>query len=68
MGHDSAKPFSPAILDYVADDGSLEYTHYISFNETDGRYFGKEIVFSFLRWKMESQKRFLTKVRKHSQK
>lgn len=35
------------ILDYVADDGSLEYTHYISFNETDGRYLGKEIVFSF---------------------
>ena len=44
---DDTKPFSPAILDYVADDGSLEYTHYISFNETDGRYFGKEIVFSF---------------------
>ena len=35
------------ILDYVADDGSLEYNYYISFNETDGRYFGKEIVFSF---------------------
>ena len=45
--NDDTKPFSPAILDYVADDGSLEYTHYISFNETDGRYFGKEIVFSF---------------------
>ena len=45
--YDDTKPFSPAILDYVADDGSLEYTHYISFNETDGRYFGKEIVFSF---------------------
>lgn len=28
-------------------DGSLEYTHYISFSETDGRYFGKEIAFSF---------------------
>lgn len=45
--YDDTKPFSPAILDYVADDGSLEYTHYISFNETDGRYFGKEIAFSF---------------------
>ena len=45
--YDDTKPFSPAILDYVADDGSLEYTHYISFSETDGRYFGKEIAFSF---------------------
>lgn len=39
--------FQSAILDYVADDGSLEYTHYISFDETDGRYIGKEIVFTF---------------------
>ena len=39
--------FQSVILDYVADDGSLEYTHHISFNETDGRYFGKEIVFTF---------------------
>ena len=39
--------FHSVILDYVADDGSLEYTHHISFNETDGRYFGKEIVFTF---------------------
>ena len=35
------------ILDMVANDGSLEYTHYISFEETDGRYIGKEIVCSF---------------------
>lgn len=35
------------ILDFVANDGSLEYTHYISFEETDGRYFGKEIVCHF---------------------
>lgn len=35
------------ILDMVADDGSLEYTHFISFEQTDGRYMGKEIVFSF---------------------
>ena len=35
------------ILEPVAADGSIEYTHYISFNETDGRYMGKEIVFTF---------------------
>ena len=35
------------ILDFVADDGSLEYTHFISFEHTDGRYAGKEIAFSF---------------------
>ncbi len=39
--------FQSWILDYVLEDGSLEYTHYISFEETDGRYMGKEIVFSF---------------------
>ena len=39
--------FQSVILDPVSDDGSLEYTHYIYFAETDGRYFGKEIVFSF---------------------
>ena len=39
--------FQSAILDWVADDGSLEYTHHIRFNETDGRYLGKEIVFTF---------------------
>ncbi len=39
--------FQSAILDWVAEDGSLEYTHYISFNETDGRYFGKEIQVQF---------------------
>jgi len=35
------------ILDWVADDGSMEYTHHISFNETDGKYFGKEIEVKF---------------------
>ena len=35
------------ILDFVADDGSLEYTHFISFEQTDGRYMGKEINFVF---------------------
>lgn len=39
--------FQSAILDWVADDGSLEYTHYISFRETDGRYMGKEIAVTF---------------------
>lgn len=39
--------FQSVILDWVADDGSMEYTHYISFLETDGRYMGKEIVFTF---------------------
>ena len=28
-------------------NGSLEYTHYISFQETDGRYMGKEIAVTF---------------------
>ena len=35
------------IMDPVAQDGSLEYTHFISFEQTDGRYMGKEIVFTF---------------------
>ena len=39
--------FQSVILQPVAADGSIEYTHYISFNETDGRYLGKEIVFTF---------------------
>lgn len=39
--------YQSVIYDYVLDDGSLEYTHYISFLETDGRYFGKEIEVKF---------------------
>ena len=39
--------YQSVILQPVAADGSIEYTHYISFNETDGRYMGKEIVFTF---------------------
>lgn len=39
--------FHSAILKPVAGDGSLEYTHYINFEETDGRYLGKEIAFTF---------------------
>lgn len=35
------------ILRYAANDGSLEYTHHISFQETDGRYLGKEIQVQF---------------------
>ena len=30
-----------------ADDGSLEYTHYITFDEADGRWLDKEIVVTF---------------------
>ena len=39
--------FQSVILDPVTDDGSLEYTHSFTFDETDGRYIGKEIVFTF---------------------
>lgn len=39
--------FQSAIMDYVADDGSLEYTHYITFDEADGRWLGKEISVVF---------------------
>lgn len=39
--------YESVVLQWVASDGSLEYTHHISFEETDGRYLGKEIVFSF---------------------
>lgn len=39
--------FQSAIMDYVADDGSLEYTHYITFDEADGRWLDKEIVVTF---------------------
>lgn len=39
--------YQSAILDFVAEDGSMEYTHTISFAETDGRYIGKEIAFTF---------------------
>jgi len=43
----SEDEFQSAILDYVADDGSLEYTHYITFDEADGRWLDKEIVVTF---------------------
>lgn len=49
--------FQSVILDWVADDGSLEYTHYIDFNETDGRYLGKEIVFTFNSIDFQSQQK-----------
>ena len=35
------------ILRYAGSDGSLEYTEYISFQKTDGRFFGKEIQVTF---------------------
>jgi len=39
--------FHSMIPDFVAKDGSMEYTHHISFRETDGRYLGKEIQVKF---------------------
>ena len=39
--------YQSVVLDFVAEDGSLEYTHFIRFEETDGRYFGREIAFTF---------------------
>lgn len=54
--------FQSLILDYVADDGSLEYTHNISFQETDGRYMGKEIVFSFRSIDLQSHQKAGTSV------
>ena len=44
------------ILDYVADDGSLEYIYSISFEKTDGRYLGREIAFSFHSFDFQSDK------------
>lgn len=49
--------FQSVILDYVADDGSMEFTHHISFQETDGRYFGKEIVVTFHSFDFQSDKK-----------
>lgn len=49
--------FHTVILEPVAADGSIEYTHYISFAETDGRYFGKEIVFTFHSMDFESDQK-----------
>ena len=49
--------FQSVILDFVADDGSLEYTHYISFEETDGRYMGKEIIFTFHSFDFQSDQK-----------
>lgn len=39
--------FHTLILEYAAPDGSLEYTHIINFENTDGRYLGKEIEVTF---------------------
>ena len=44
------------ILDYVADDGSLEYIYSISFEKTDGQYLGREIAFSFHSFDFQSDK------------
>lgn len=49
--------YQSVVLDFVAEDGSLEYTHFIRFEETDGRYFGKEIVFTFSSIDFQSEKK-----------
>lgn len=48
--------FQTAIMDYVADDGSLEYTHHITFDEADGRWLGKEIIVTFNSINIQSEK------------
>ena len=49
--------YHTVILEPVAADGSIEYTHFISFDETDGRYLGKEIVFTFDSMDFESDQK-----------
>ena len=39
--------YQSAIMDWVADDGSMEYTLYIDFPDHSGAYFGKEIAVHF---------------------
>ncbi len=50
--------YESAILDYSADDGSIEYTHYITFHEKDGRYLGKEIQVEFRYIAVQSADKF----------
>ena len=45
------------ILDYVADDGSMEYIYHINFEETDGWFFGKEIAFTFHSFDFQSEQK-----------
>ena len=49
--------FHSVILEPVAADGSIEFTHHIGFRETDGRYLGKEIVFTFHSMDFESDQK-----------
>ena len=49
--------FQSMILEPVAKDGSIEFTHHIGFRETDGRYLGKEIVFTFHSMDFESDQK-----------
>jgi len=49
--------YQSVVLDFVAEDGSLEYTHHIRFEETDGRYLGKEIAFTFDSMDFQSDKK-----------
>lgn len=39
--------YQSAIMDWVADDGSMEYTIYIKFRDQSGAYLGKEIAVHF---------------------
>lgn len=45
------------ILDYVADDGSMEYTHHIRFQETDGWFLGKQITVTFHSFDFQSDEK-----------
>lgn len=49
--------FQSMILEPVAKDGSIEFTHHIGFRETDGRYLGKEIIFTFHSMDFESDQK-----------
>lgn len=45
------------ILDYVADDGSMEYIYYINFEKTDGWFLDKEITFAFHSFDFQSDEK-----------
>ena len=45
------------ILDYVADDGSMEYIYNINFEQTDGWFLGREIAFTFHSFDFQSDEK-----------
>ena len=45
------------ILDYMADDGSMEYIYYINFEKTDGWFLDKEIKFTFHSFDLQSDEK-----------